>query len=85
MHDKQVVITYKCDVNGDWTAPREQLTNTAVKVFTNKMDAIHFIGECTECQDNIKEVYPELFYWEIDSMETDTTNKQLEEFLINNI
>ena len=49
------------------------------------MDAIHFIGECTECQDNIKEVYPELFYWEIDSMETDTTNKQLEEFLINNI
>ena len=44
MHDKQVVITYKCDVNGDWTAPREQLTNTAVKVFTNKMDGMGIAG-----------------------------------------
>ena len=30
------------------------------------MEAIHFIGECTSCDHNIKDVYPELFWWEND-------------------
>ena len=48
------------------------------------MDAIHFIAECTICTHNIKEIHPELFYWENTVDETDHTNKELEEYRINN-
>ena len=82
--NKQIIINYKCDYEGNHTCSNKDLVDTRTKVFTNKMDAIHFIGECTSCEHNIKDVYPELFWWKNDSKETANTNETLETFRINN-
>ena len=78
---KQIVIHYECDIDGDHTCNFNDISHTAIKIFSDKMDAIHFIAECTSCQDNLRDVAPELFYWENDSKETTLSNKQLEEFI----
>ena len=78
---KQIVIQYECDTTGDHTCKLGDISHTAIKIFSDKMDAIHFIAECTSCKDNIKEIHPELFYWEDDSKETANSNRQLEEYL----
>ena len=81
---KEIKIIYGCDFKGDHTCKKEDITSSRIKTFTDKMDAIHFIAECTICTHNIKEIHPELFYWENTVDETDHTNKELEEYRINN-
>ena len=80
-----ILITYKCNKLGEHDCLSTELNSIRVKIFADKMEAIHFIGECTSCDHNIKDVYPELFWWENDSKETTNTNKTLETYRINNI
>ena len=46
------------------------------------MEALHFIGECTSCSHNIKDIYPELYWWE-NNIDNDIkcSNEDLEEFI----
>ena len=81
---KLITITYECDTYGNHDCLVENICSTKTKQFTDRMDAIHFIGECTSCKSNIKEVHPELFFWENKEEQTINSNKVLEEFRINN-
>ncbi len=81
---REIKIIYGCDIKGDHDCSKEDIVSSAIKTFTDKMEAIHFIGECTSCTHNVRDIHPELFYWENPVDETDHTNKELEEFNINN-
>jgi hypothetical protein len=81
---KEIKIIYGCDVKGNHDCNKQDITSSQIKTFTDKMDAIHFISECTVCTHNMKDVHPELFYWENPVDETEYTNKELEEYRINN-
>tara|TARA_A100001201_G_scaffold128561_2_gene113615 strand:+ start:1015 stop:1275 length:261 start_codon:yes stop_codon:yes gene_type:complete len=81
---KEIKIIYSCDSKGNHDCVKEEITSSRIKTFTDKMDAIHFIAECTVCTHNVKDVYPELFYWENPVDETEHSNKELEEYRINN-
>ena len=80
----EIKIIYGCDSKGYHDCKKEDITSSKIATFTDKMDAIHFIAECTICTHNMKNVHPELFYWENPDSETQFTNKELEEFRINN-
>ena len=75
---------YGCDPKGNHDCSKDLITSSKIKTFTNKMDAIHFIAECTVCTHNMLDVHPELFYWENTVDKTEYTNKELEEYRINN-
>ena len=81
---KEIKIIYGCDEKGAHDCSKEDITSSKINTFTNKMDAIHFIAECTVCTHNVKDVHPELFYWENPNDETQHTNEELEEYRINN-
>tara|TARA_R100000544_G_scaffold15434_1_gene7245 strand:- start:28 stop:294 length:267 start_codon:yes stop_codon:yes gene_type:complete len=81
---KTITIIYECDIYGNHDCITEELCETHTKLFIDKMEAVHFIGECTSCTSNIKEVHPELFFWENKEEQTINSNKVLEEFRINN-
>ena len=81
---KDIKIIYGCDTKGNHDCHRDEITSSRIKTFTDKMDAIHFIAECTSCTHNVKDVHPELFYWENPVDTTEHTNKELEEYRINN-
>jgi hypothetical protein len=78
---KEIKIIYGCDSRGNHDCIKEDITTSKIITFTDKMEAIHFIGECTVCTHNVKDVHPELFYWENPLNETDYTNKELEDYL----
>ena len=80
----EIKIIYSCDSKGNHDCKKEEITSSRIKTFTDKMDAIHFISECTVCTHNVKDIHPDLFYWENDVEETEYTNKELEEYRINN-
>ena len=80
----EIKIIYGCDTKGYHDCKKEDITSSKIKTFTDKMEAIHFIAECTICTHNVKNVFPELFYWENPSNETEHTNKELEEYLNHN-
>ena len=80
----EIKIIYGCDSKGYHDCKKEDITSSKIKTFTDKMEAIHFIAECTICTHNVKNVFPELFYWENPSSETEHTNKELEEYLNHN-
>lgn len=84
-NDKEITITYRCDSQGNHTCSDDEMVSIMIRIFTNKMNAIHFIAECTSCNHNIAEIYPELFWWKNDSKETTNTNEELEAYRINNI
>ena len=79
----EIKIIYGCDSKGYHDCKREDITSSQIATFTDKMDAIHFIAECTLCTHNMKEIHPELFYWENPVDTTESTNKELEEFINN--
>ena len=81
---KKIKIIYSCDSKGNHDCAKEDITSARIKTFTDKMDAIHFIAECTSCTHNVRDVHPELFYCENPVDITEHTNKELEEFRINN-
>lgn len=83
MEEQKIIkIEYECDVSGDHTCNITEITNIHKRIFTDKMEAIHFIGECTSCSHNIKDVYPELYWWENDvDDDIECSNKDLEEFI----
>ena len=80
----EIKIIYGCDSKGYHDCKKEDVTSSKIKTFEDKMDAIHFIAECTVCTHNMKDVHPELFYWENPVDTTEYTNKELEEYRINN-
>ena len=80
----EIKIIYGCDAEGNHDCKKEDITSSKIKTFTDKMDAIHFIGECTSCTHNIKDIHTELFYWENTDHDQIASNKELEEFRINN-
>jgi len=81
---KYITINYQCDDYGNHDCLIEELTDMKSKLFTDPMDAIHFIAECTVCTHNMKDVHPELFYWENPVDKTTVSNKEFEEYRINN-
>ncbi len=81
---KEIKVIYSCDSKGNHSCKKEEIVSSRIKTFTDQMDAIHFVAECTVCTHNVKDVAPELFYWENDVEETEYTNKELEEYRINN-
>ena len=80
----EIKIIYGCDSKGYHDCKKEDITSSKIATFINKMDAIHFIAECTICTHNVKDVHPELFYWENPNDETEHSNKELEEYRLNN-
>ena len=80
----EIKIIYGCDSKGYHDCKKEDITSSRIATFTDQMDAIHFIAECTICTHNVKEIHPELFYWENPSEETEYSNKELEEYRMNN-
>ena len=58
---KEIKIIYGCDVKGNHDCNKQDITSSQIKTFTDKMDAIHYISECTVCTHNMKDVHPELF------------------------
>ena len=79
----EIKIIYGCDSKGYHDCKKEDITSSKIATFIDKMDAIHFIAECTRCTHNVKDVHPELFYWENDSKETTLSNKEFESYLNN--
>tara|TARA_R100000544_G_scaffold14650_3_gene6759 strand:- start:1735 stop:2007 length:273 start_codon:yes stop_codon:yes gene_type:complete len=84
VESKIIVIKYECDVYGNHDCATDALSDTRESLFTDKMDAIHFIGECTSCKHDLQDIHPELFYWENNEEHTLISNKELEEYRINN-
>ena len=41
------VVRYLCDECGDHTAEENLLTGERDKIFSDHVDALHFLGECT--------------------------------------
>tara|TARA_R100001463_G_scaffold13104_6_gene35146 strand:- start:769 stop:1020 length:252 start_codon:yes stop_codon:yes gene_type:complete len=80
----EIKIIYGCDSKGYHDCKKEDVTSSKIKTFEDKMDAIHFIAECTVCTHNMKDIHPELFYWENPVDTTTVSNKEFEEFRINN-
>tara|TARA_R100000742_G_C4278368_1_gene101077 strand:- start:1348 stop:1599 length:252 start_codon:yes stop_codon:yes gene_type:complete len=80
----EIKIIYGCDSKGYHDCKKEDVTSSKIKTFEDKMDAIHFIAECTVCTHNMKDIHPELFYWENPVDTTAVSNKEFEEFRINN-
>jgi hypothetical protein len=80
----EIKIIYGCDSKGYHDCKKEDVTSSKIKTFEDKMDAIHFIAECTVCTHNMKDVHPELFYWENPVDQTTVSNKEFEEYRINN-
>ena len=80
----EIKIIYGCDSKGYHDCKKEDISSSKIATFIDKMDAIHFIAECTICTHNVKDVYPELFYWENPNDETEHSNKELEEYRLNN-
>ena len=80
----EIKIIYGCDSKGYHDCKKEDITSSKIATFIDKMDAIHFIAECTICTHNVKDVHPELFYWENPNDETEYSNKELEEYRLNN-
>ena len=62
---KKIKIIYSCDSKGNHDCAKEDITSSRIKTFTDKMDAIHFIAECTVCTHNVKDVHPDLFYCDL--------------------
>ena len=60
----EIKIIYGCDSKGNHDCKKEDVISSKIKTFTDKMDAIHFIAECAQCTHNMKDIHPELFYWE---------------------
>ena len=81
---KIITITYECDAYGNHDCLVEAICDTSEQQFTDKMDAIHFIGECTSCKHDLKDIHPDLFFWENNEEQHDIPNKVLEEYRINN-
>lgn len=81
---KEIKIIYGCDSKGYHDCKTEDISSSKITTFTDQMEAIHFIAECTICTHNIKDVFPELFYWEQNADETAHSNRELEEYLNNN-
>ncbi len=77
-------VTYECDVYGNHDCAVEALSEIRVQEFTDKMEAIHFISECTSCTHDLKDVHPDLFYWEDNEEQSIASNKELEEYISNN-
>ena len=80
----EIKIIYGCDSKGYHDCKKEDISSSKIATFIDKMDAIHFIAECTICTHNVKDVHPELFYWENPNNETDYSNKELEEYRLDN-
>tara|TARA_R100001594_G_C4048065_1_gene264510 strand:+ start:1754 stop:2047 length:294 start_codon:yes stop_codon:yes gene_type:complete len=57
----KIRVTYECDAADDHTAAITNLTKTLTMIFNDPIDALHFISECTSCDSNIYELYPEYF------------------------
>ena len=80
----EINIIYGCDSKGYHDCKKEDISSSKIATFIDKMDAIHFIAECTICTHNVKDAHPELFYWENPNDETEHSNKELEEYRLNN-
>ena len=81
---KIITITYECDVYGNHDCLPEDLHETSTKVFNDPMEAIHFIGECTSCKHNLRDVHPKFFFWENEEEDCTLSNYELEQYRINN-
>ena len=81
---KIITITYECDAYGNHDCLVEAICDSKEQQFKDKMDAIHFISECTSCEHDLRDVHPDLFYWENNDEQTVNSNKVLEEYRINN-
>jgi len=91
---KKIRVTYECDAADDHTACITNLTQTLTMIFNDPIDAIHFISECTSCNSNIYELYPEYFAHVTSDTQINIDGKtldlkqlitDLEEFRINNL
>lgn len=82
--NKPITIKYECDIYGNHDCLVEDIHETATKEFTDPMEAIHFIGECTSCTHNVRDVHPKFFFWENEEEECVLSNKELEQYRINN-
>jgi len=91
---KKIRVTYECDAADDHTACITNLTQTLTMIFNDPIDAIHFISECTSCNSNIYELYPEYFAHVTNDTQINIDGKtldlkqlitDLEEFRINNL
>jgi len=91
---KKIRVTYECDAADDHTACITNLTQTLTMIFNDPIDAIHFISECTSCNSNIYELYPEYFAYVTTDTQISIDGKtldlkqlitDLEEFRINNL
>ena len=56
-----VTVTYQCDSDGDHTVDTNAFEETRELEFDCAIDALHFIGECTSYQSDIKQIAPHLF------------------------
>ena len=85
-----IIVKYECDLTGDHTCEITSLCDIKEKAFTDEIDALHFISECTSCNSNIKEVAPHLFAHDLE-LDNDArklgeiTLRELEEIRINNL
>lgn len=50
---KLFVIRFECDCYGDHTCNSDQLCDVRDVTFSDKVDALHFMGECTSAIKNI--------------------------------
>ena len=86
----KITVKYECDLAGDHTCEITSLCDIKEKAFTDAIDALHFISECTSCNSNIKKVAPHLFAHdlELDNEAKELgviTLRELEENRINNL
>ncbi len=49
---KLYVIRYQCDLDGNHAAEENYLTCERDMIFTDEVDALHFLGECTSKMTN---------------------------------
>lgn len=80
----EIFVQFEHDYIGDHMCKQEDIIAKSIIAFDDEIDAIHFIAECTSCSHNLKDVAPELFYWENPIDTPEVTNKELEEFINKN-
>ena len=79
MKKTKIIVTFECDEVGNHMCKLGDIVGTSSLCFSDQMDAIHFIAECTSCNHNLRDIAPELFTWECD--ETECSNIELETYL----
>lgn len=76
-------VKYECDLLGNHISDVTELCDQAEREFSDPLQALNFIGECSASITKPKDLLPELFEIELQLPDVEATCQDLETFVAN--